>query len=96
MNDEDMICIGCGKHPSQLSEYVEAAADEPEYFTDAADYVPIITTRLDSAMTALRNTGMTALRWGCLGIGFNIANRVMDYVIDSAVGHVTWLAWLSN
>jgi len=47
-------------------------------------------------MTALRNTGMTALRWGCLGIGFNIANRVMDYVIDSAVGHVTWLAWLSN
>jgi hypothetical protein len=47
-------------------------------------------------MTALRNTGMTALKWSCLGIGFNIANRVMDYVIDSAVGHVTWLAWLSN
>lgn len=45
---------------------------------------------------ALRQTGMTALKWGSLGVGLNISNRLLDYVIDSAVGHVGWLAWLAN
>jgi hypothetical protein len=45
---------------------------------------------------ALRQTGQTALKWSCVGVGLNIGNRLLDYVIDSAVGHVTRLAWLSN
>jgi hypothetical protein len=33
-----MTCIGCGKHPDELAEYIEAAADEPEYYADAIDF----------------------------------------------------------
>jgi hypothetical protein len=39
MTDAEMICIGCGKHPSELAEYVEAAEEEPEYYDNAAHYV---------------------------------------------------------
>lgn len=37
--DEQMECIGCHKHPSEIEEYVLCAKQEPNYFTDAADYV---------------------------------------------------------
>jgi hypothetical protein len=47
-------------------------------------------------MTALRNTGMTALKWSCLGVGLNVSQRVLDFAIDHVTQHVTWLAWLSN
>lgn len=36
---EDLICVGCGKHPNDLAEYREAAAGEPEDYKSAADYV---------------------------------------------------------
>lgn len=36
---EDLICVGCQKTPDQIAEYVEAAANEPEYYEDAHDYV---------------------------------------------------------
>jgi len=39
MTNEELICTGCGKHPDQLEEYIDAAAAEPEFYTDAADYV---------------------------------------------------------
>jgi hypothetical protein len=38
MIDEELICVGCAKHPSQLVEYVEAARAEPEEYEGAADY----------------------------------------------------------
>jgi hypothetical protein len=38
MDDDELICVKCGKHPSQIAEYVEAAQEEPEYFKDAADF----------------------------------------------------------
>jgi hypothetical protein len=34
----DLMCIGCGKSPDQLDEYVEPAADQPDDYRDAADY----------------------------------------------------------
>ena len=33
------MCIGCNKQPHEISEYVDAANDEPEFFNNAADYV---------------------------------------------------------
>ncbi len=39
---------------------------------------------------------VTAVKWLMLGLGFNIGQRTIDYAIDSAVGHVTWLAWLGG
>ena len=36
--DEQMVCVGCGKHPSQIEEYVAYAKNEPNYYKDAADF----------------------------------------------------------
>jgi len=36
----------------------------------------------------------TALLCLCGGIGFNIAQRLVDHFLDIAVEHETWLAWL--
>lgn len=33
------LCIGCGRKPSELSEYVDAAEYDPEHYRDADDYV---------------------------------------------------------
>lgn len=38
MDNDDMMCVGCGKHPAEIEEYVEAADEEPEFFKSAADY----------------------------------------------------------
>jgi hypothetical protein len=36
------------------------------------------------------------LIWSSAGIGFNISQRALDYLLDGAFKHVTWLAWLAN
>jgi hypothetical protein len=38
----------------------------------------------------------TAVAWSFAGIAFNVAQRVLDYVLDSGFQHVPWLAWLAN
>lgn len=36
MDGKGMVCVGCGKHPDQIEEYVEAAK---EWEMSPADYV---------------------------------------------------------
>jgi hypothetical protein len=38
----------------------------------------------------------TAVIWSAAGIGFNISQRVLDYLLDDGFKHVGWLAWLAN
>lgn len=45
---------------------------------------------------AIRQTGMTALRWGSFGIAFDVSQRVLDYGLDHAFQHIGWLTWLAN
>ena len=33
------ICVGCQKQPHEIREYFDAAAEEPEFYENAADYV---------------------------------------------------------
>ena len=35
-------------------------------------------------------------RWVCLGLGFNVAQRALDYLLDHGFQSVTWLTWLAN
>jgi hypothetical protein len=34
--------------------------------------------------------------WSSAGIGFNISQRILDYLLDDAFKHVSWLAWLAS
>jgi uncharacterized membrane protein YhiD involved in acid resistance len=38
----------------------------------------------------------TAVIWGSAGIGFNITQRALDFLLDDAFKHVSWLAWLAS
>ena len=33
------VCIGCGKEPNQIDEYIEAVTENPSRYADADDYV---------------------------------------------------------
>ena len=35
----DPTCIGCGRHPDEIDEYIKAVDDAPELYLDEADYV---------------------------------------------------------
>lgn len=37
-----------------------------------------------------------AVAWAAAGVGFNITQRALDFLLDDAFKHVTWLAWLAN
>jgi hypothetical protein len=36
---KDIRCVGCGKLPQEIDEYVRAAREEPKFFKSAEDYV---------------------------------------------------------
>lgn len=46
--------------------------------------------------TGARNLARAAGAWLMVGVGFNITQRVMDYLLDSGFKSVGWLAWLAN
>jgi hypothetical protein len=35
LSDSELTCIGCGKHPSELPEYVQLAAELAEFDSEA-------------------------------------------------------------
>jgi hypothetical protein len=37
-----------------------------------------------------------AIMWTAAGIGFNISQRVLDFLLDDAFKHVSWLTWLTS
>lgn len=46
--------------------------------------------------TGARSFVRTAGAWLLVGVGFNLTQRVMDYLLDSGFRSVGWLAWLAN
>jgi hypothetical protein len=34
--------------------------------------------------------------WSCAGVGFNLAQRVLDHFIDAAIASHPWLSFLAS
>jgi len=43
----------------------------------------------------VKSFGRQIVLWTAAGVGFNIAQRLRDHFIDSAVAGHPWLAWLN-